>query len=174
MGLVLDSAATSILVHTFAEGLLSRLAHDLEIEATNVTGEADDASATVSVPIAGLRVVGAVKKDKVDPSVLSPSDRSDIETKVRGDVLAGAHVVTVAAELAGSRAKLTVSGARNGRAIVSCDVVMHREGDAVEARGRCDLSLKALGIAPVKGPLGAFRVSDRVEVVFRATFRPAG
>ena len=42
MTLTLDPARTSIVVHTFAQGLLSRLAHDLEIAAHDVTGSAED------------------------------------------------------------------------------------------------------------------------------------
>lgn len=175
--LVLDPAATSIALHTFAEGLFSRLAHDLEIAAEGVTGTATTSGeglgrASIDVPVAALRVVGAVKKGKVDPGVLSTNDRADIEGKIRSEVLAGSPSVHIEAELKGGRAQFTVVAARNGRATISCAVTTRRDGSAVEASGRCDVSLASLGIAPVKGPLGAFRLSDRVEIFFRATFRP--
>jgi hypothetical protein len=42
--------------------------------------------------------------------------------------------------------------------------------DQIKASGRATVSLDALGIPPVKGPLGAFRVDDAIEVVFDLAF----
>src|SRR6185295_2978151 len=153
----LDPARTSILVHTFAEGLLSRLAHDLEIEARGARGVTDAPdTGSIDVPVAELRVVGARKKNVVDPSALSASERADIEQKIRAEVLPGGEHVRVVVALEGARARLTVTTPVS-RA--------REEGNSGEivVSGQCDLSLKALGIAPVKGPMNAFRLSDRVE-----------
>jgi hypothetical protein len=47
-----------------------------------------------------------------------------------------------------------------------------REGGGAKVSGRCDISLKALGIHEVKGPLGAFKVSDTIEVVYSLSLIP--
>ena len=50
---------------------------------------------------------------------------------------------------------------------------LHADGEAMRAKGSFDLSLAAIGSDVVKGPLGAFRVKDRVRVSFDAVFVPA-
>lgn len=166
--LPVDPRRTSVHVRTFAEGLLSRLAHDLEIEAKEITGESADAELSrgrLELRVEGLRVVGAVKRGTVDAAVLSARDRSDIEEKIRSEVLPGASVV-VDAERNGSRARLTIR-TPTGRASVDVAVTVGSDG---VASGHCELSLRALGVAPVKGPLGAFRIADRIAVAFRIAF----
>ncbi len=164
----LDPARSRIAISTFAEGLFSALAHDLELVADNVTGEATDASAEVHVPVASIRVNGAVKRGKVDANVLSGSDRASIERQIRDEVLPGAEIVA-RGEHDGQRASIEVKAPR-GSSRVTCDVAITREGDATRAKGRVELSLASLGCPPVKGPMGAFRLSDRVRVDFDLVF----
>jgi hypothetical protein len=179
MHFVLDAASSSILIHTFAEGLFSRLAHDLEIAAHDVVGTADvttehSAAATtaaLTMPVAGLSVVGVVKNGKLDTSALSLRDRSDIEDKIKHGVLAGAANVAIVVSVSNESARIDLTTAHDQRSNVTCAVTTRVGKESAEARGRCDLSLRALGIAAVRGPLGAFRLSDRIEVVFHATFR---
>ena len=63
--LVLDPARSRVQIHTFAEGLLARLAHDLALLCVELSGAAsrgpDAASATtgtasIEVPLRGLQV----------------------------------------------------------------------------------------------------------------------
>jgi hypothetical protein len=69
---------------------------------------------------------------------------------------------------------VTVSlGGRSAR-VAHAVHVSAREGGGSLATGRVDLSLRALGIPEVKGPLGAFRVSDTVEVVYSIVVVPEG
>jgi hypothetical protein len=161
----LDPERTRVLLRTEAEGLLSALAHDLEIRAHDVTGSFEGTHGSVEVPVDGLRVVGAVKRGQVDPAVLTARDRGDIERRICEEVLTGGARVEVDVELAGDLVKLVVRAPRGTQA-VSCGV--RREGN--RARGECDLSLSALGVGSVRGPMGAFRVSDRVTVTFDAYF----
>lgn len=171
----LDAAATTVTLATFAEGRLARLAHDLELGARQLSGTAtrgETSRAEVEVGLDGLQVVGAVKKGRVDPRVLSAGDRADIERRVRDDVFGGARTLRVVAEVEGARARLTVS-TPSGSASVPVEAFTLAEGDggAVVASGECALSMQALHLRQVKGPLGAFQVSDRVTVRFRAVFR---
>lgn len=165
----LDPAKSSFVVHTFAAGLLARLAHDLELQAGGVTGALEEEGGLVRVrvraPVDGLRVVGAVKKGRVDPAVLSASDRVDIEKKLRTEVFAGRSELSIEGRLEGARATLQV---QCGTARVELPATATRVGD--EITGRCELSLKALGLRGVEGPMGAFKLADRVEVLFRTSF----
>jgi hypothetical protein len=178
----LDASRSRVTIHTFAEGLFSALAHDLEIDARDLDGEravavdGAPASAEVHVPVSSLRVVGAVKRGKVDAGALSASDRQSIERQIQGEVFrGGAEVIARGTLEGGRRAKITIT-APTGRAEVACDVDVVRGADGAppaSARGAFDLSLRSLGVAPVKGPLGAFKLSDRVRITFDLTFAGA-
>ncbi len=168
--LTLDATRTDVRIRTRAIGLLATLAHDLEIECRDASGTADrDAgTARVEVPVASMRVAGVVRGSRVDANVLSPHDRNEIERKIRGDVLA-ARSVTIDATLSGSTATLRVRAAA-GECKTTCSVDRAADGDSETIRGRCSLSLRALGVREVKGPMGAFKVDDTVQVEFRAVF----
>jgi hypothetical protein len=184
----LAAERSRIAVYTFAEGLLSALAHDLELVAGDVTGEANETAegtvAEVRVRVASLRATGVMKRGKLDVSVLSASDRDAIDRQVREDVLPGGDVVARATSGGqGSRVAIEVRSAR-GVDRVTCDLALTKEeGDddeggarravrAVRAKGRAEVSLSALGSPPVKGPMGAFRVKDRVRVELDLLFTP--
>jgi hypothetical protein len=164
----LDSTRSKIAVYTFAEGLLSRLAHDLEIAANDASGEAQGDTCTLHIPVRALAVVGAVKRGQVDRGVLSASDRESIERQIQGEVLRGAEI-TARGTREGGTARIAVT-APTGRAEVTCPIDVSTSEREARARGEVELSLRALGIAPVKGPMGAFRLADRVRVTFELTF----
>jgi hypothetical protein len=168
----LDPARSRVAVYTFAEGLLSALAHDLEIvaQAEGVSGEAADAgaSAELKIAVASLRVRGVMKRGKLDTGVLSAGDRATIEKQITSDVLPGAEVVA-RGTLEGTRASIEVVAPR-GTARVSCPVAITKDGGATRVKGEADVSTKALGAPPVKGPMGAFRVKDQVKVEFDLVF----
>ncbi len=167
-GRPLDAAKSSFLVHTFAQGLLARLAHDLELTAGGLTGtlvEGAGLHVTLRAPVDGLRVAGAVKKGRVDLTVLSASDRVDIDRKVRAEVFAGRSELSIEGWLEAGRARVAVTC---GAARLEVPATVTLAADVLS--GRCELSLRALGLHAIEGPLGAFRIADRVEVVFRAAF----
>jgi hypothetical protein len=174
--LIVDPGVSKLIIRTRAAGMLARLAHDLEIEAASLRGQAtrqgEDLSGELFVSVASLRVVGALRVDRVDPTILSAGDRAEIERRLREEVLGRAADVRVRGQRrAGDRAELTVE-LPSGRADVSAAVQVSAEGERVRVEGRVELSLKRLGVAEIKGPLGAFRVRDDVEVRFDLTLRP--
>jgi len=170
MGLTFDTAGSRVVVRTFAEGMLSRLAHDLEIEAGGAEGHVDDAGrAKVRFPVARLRVRGVVRSAKVDAEALSASDRADIERRI-AEAFEGVMHVEVEGELAGDRAKLRVTCGRRAQELEVPASVERGEGGRVRVKGKAKLSHKSLGLTPVRGPLGAFRVADGVEVTFDVVF----
>jgi hypothetical protein len=164
----LDAARSRLAIFTFAEGLFSALAHDLELVAGDLTGEATESTAELRVPVAAIRVSGAVKRGKTDASALSSSDRATIEAQIRHSVLPTAEIVA-SGTLEGGRADLVVKGPR-ATARVTSNVTVTRETGATRVNGGVEVSLAALGCAPVKGPMGAFRVSDRVRVEIDLVF----
>lgn len=158
----IDFAASQVMVRTKASGLLSRLAHDLEIAAERFSGEVERDGATWSAqlefPVRDLRVKGAVRGDRVEP--LSASDCAEIERRMRDDVLPVDNVkVNVSGNLEGGEARVRI-GKREQRVPFSITTSEQR------SHGRLALSLAALGVREIKGPLGAFKVSDAVEVRF--------
>ena len=174
--LVVERASSKLAVRTRASGMLARLAHDLELVASDFTGhatlEGDGFSAELVVPVASLSVVGTLHGERVDASALSPADRADIERKIREEVFPGTREMRVHAKgTSRDRAEVTVEVA-SGR--LSLPVALRVTEDAARTRvaGRVELSMKRLGLREVKGPLGAFRVRDEVEVSFEFTLRP--
>ena len=170
--LLVDTAASSITLRTRAEGLLARLAHDLEIAAPlfrgRVTLDGEAWTAEVGVAVASLRVVGVVHGTELDRAALSSSDRAQIEQKMRQDVFfGGVREVTANAQgtsRTGGEATIAI-GTRSQRVPLTLSLEAPPGGN-ITASGRFTLSLEKLGVKPIKGPLGAFRVKDAVEVLF--------
>lgn len=170
----LDPAKTKIRVRTFAEGLFSRLAHDLELDCAGVRGELERASgaatATLEVPLDRITVAGTLKSGRVDPAGLSPSDRADVLSKMRKDVFhATDGVVRVEARLdaSTSRARLRVIPPKGPSVETTVSITVT---DGAIASGQVELSLSALGSDVVRGPMNAFRIKDVVEVRFEVAF----
>lgn len=178
--LVLDAAKSRVRIQTFAEGLLARLAHNLELECGELSGTAarDGKTATVSfeAPLRGFSVAGVLGKDgRTDERGLSPAERRDALAKMQHDVFhAGADgVVRVEAHLDddAARVRIVPPNDRAVETVIRPDV--RAEGDAVRATGTFEISLAAIGSDVVKGPMNAFRVKDKVKVIFEVVFTPA-
>jgi hypothetical protein len=165
----IDLAASSITIRTRAKGLLSKLAHDLEIQADHFEGsvelDGDAWRAELAIPVSGLRVVGALKNDSVDHGVLSARDVADIARKIQREVLVGREIRVTVEGASRVRGRATVV-APGGRQTIDVDLDSRDEAGFIVASGLTALSLSALGVKEIKGPLGAFKVDDRVEVAF--------
>jgi len=182
--LVLDATRSRVRLHTFAEGLLARLAHDLELACGDLSGTASrtgdggasTGAATIEAPLRGITVSGVLGKDgRVDERGLSAGEKSDAVKKMQHDVFHDGHggVVRVEVHLDGASARIRVAPP-NGKAVEA--VVrpeVRAEGDAMRATGSFEVSLSALGSDAVKGPMNAFRVKDKVKVLFDVVFVPA-
>jgi hypothetical protein len=158
---VLSLDRCDIRIRTFAEGLFSKLAHDLELICRDVTAAVEGDTATFEVKVDRIAVAGAVKNGRVDPSVLSASYCEEIVAKMKREVFHNA----VAVEVTADRSKVIVK--MNGKTV---EKRLTTDGDT--AKGVLELSLRALGSDPVKGPMNAFRVKDRVEVHYDVAFKP--
>ena len=181
--LVLDATRSRVRLQTFAEGLLARLAHDLELACGDLTGTAsrDDGATTrgtasLEAPVRAIAIAGVLGKDgRVDEGGLSASEKNDAATKMQHDVFhaSPSSVVRVEAHLDGASARVRVVPP-NGKAVEAIvRTEVRTEGEGVRASGSFVLSLSALGSDVVKGPLNAFRVKDTVKVFFDVVFAPA-
>ena len=172
MPLVLDPKRTSVHAFTGTEGLFARFAHDLDIVARDIEGHADDhppASAHVRIRISGLHVVGVVKKGRTDEGALSKWERDQIMGRMATEVFRGTADITAEATMNGDEATIAVITA-TGRQFVRSKVTIARDPSSLTVKGECTLSLRTLGIGPLKGPMGAFTVADAVRIHFDATF----
>jgi hypothetical protein len=175
---LVDPEASKLTVRTHATGMLARLAHNLELEASTLRGRASVAeeafSAEIFVPVASLRVAGTLRGDRVHGAKLTASDRAEIERKLREEVLAGTVEVHAFGRGASrDRADITVEIA-SGKSTIPATLRVTEEASLLHVAGRVELSLKRLRVPEIKGPLGAFRVSDAVQVLFAFTLRPEG
>lgn len=177
MTYTIDSANSKFTIRTRATGMLARLAHDLEFVAADIRGQAvrndEGISGEIVVPVSGLRVVGQLHGDRLDPAGISPSDRLDIERKVREEVFQGAKEIHVRGRgTAWNHVDVTIVTTHG-----EMGIPISFRGSEVDGRvrisGRTEVSLSKLGVREIKGPLGAFKVKDAVEVLFDVILQPA-
>lgn len=176
--LTIDSANSKLTIRTRAAGLLARLAHDLEFTAADIRGQAvrndQGISGELIVPVSGLRVAGQLHGDRLDPAGTSHSDRLDIERKVREEVFHGATEIHVRGRgTAWNHVDVTVETPL-GRMSIPLSIRGSEADGRVRISGRTEVSLAKLGVREIKGPLGAFKVKDAVEVLFEIILHPAG
>jgi hypothetical protein len=176
--LALDPKKSRVRIHTFAEGLFARLAHDLELSCTRLEGTATrdgkSGTARIEAPLGSIAVAGVLKGDRVDDRSLSPGDRYEILERMQDSVF---HVkgdardvrVVVEATFDGETARVKLKPPRGPAYETTVKVSVTDD----RASGSFELSLSAIGSDPVKGPMGAFRMKDRVVVVFDVAFAPA-
>jgi hypothetical protein len=183
MQLSLDSARSVVRVHTSADGLLARLAHDLELLCGGITGAAvrgagDVTKVSLEIPIDSVSVAGVRKKDgTLDERALRPDEQRDLLVKMKADVfhVGSGAVVRVEAdyEAAGEVRVRIVPPRHAGHPItVTRPRVSEQADGSVSAEGKFEISLAKLGSNVVKGPMGAFRVSDLVTLLYALVFVP--
>lgn len=152
----------TIQVFTFKEGLLSRVAHDLQFHLERWEVTVEDGQVTGRFRPADLRLDGAVKNGRVDPGALKPKDRAQIERNVIEVLKAGQYSeIGFRGTLEGDtlRGELTMTGRA---APIECRVTPADGG----YRGRVELKPTRWGIPPYKALMGAIKLQDRVEVAF--------
>lgn len=168
-----DATTADCRVFTFKEGLLSAVAHDLEIAVTAFTITIDETAWRLDARFdaTSLRVVGAVRSGVVDPNALSESDKRTIEGNIVRDVLAaGRHPeIRFASEGATARGdELAIAGtlALHGRT-QPVEATARRE--AASWKSELRLHQPDFGIRPYSAMLGTLRV--QADVLVRVTVR---
>lgn len=151
-------------VFTFKDGLLARLAHDLQIRATDWEIAVDGDAVRGRFGLAGLRVDGAVERGRVADGVLSTADRAKIERTMADDVLLMRRHpdATFAGVLDRETRRVTGKLTLHGRAIEIGPLVLREDGDRIV--GEVTLVPSKWGIAPYRALAGALKLQDRVIV----------
>jgi hypothetical protein len=166
-------AESHVTIETAARGLLAAAAHDLRIEAPIASGESEDGQrCTARFSVASMRVGQSRRHGTAEWHDPAPKDASDIEERIRTEVFERLGEVVVEARTASAeagRATVTVRAARSQT--VEVPVRIERGGETTTVRGRCELSLAALGTGKVRVPLGAIKLEDAVAVTFEVVLR---
>lgn len=162
----LDPARSKVIIRTRAKGLLSALAHDLELTGTiaraSATREGDRWDAELAVRPDAIKVVGPIRGGKVAPGGMSKLEVDMCEKRLVSEVFGGVGEIVVRATGTPSDARVEITAKQPAPAKMKLTLRDEGEATLVDARGT--VSMKALGLAEVKGPLGAFTVKDDVEL----------
>lgn len=162
----MNAARDHIRILTFKQGLLSRLAHDLQIECIGFEIGLHDGKLRARFDLAALRVQGAVVRGQVDPGALTAADRAKIERTMQDDVLQISRFpeARFEGEVSASEHAATISGALtlHGRTReLPRFVVQLRDGRCVAS---VSFAPSDWGIAPYRALGGALKLQDRVTV----------
>jgi polyisoprenoid-binding protein YceI len=154
-------------VFTYKEGLLSRVAHDLELRG-QATGKLEGDRLRASVELADLRVEGAVVEGRLDHRVLDSGDRTKIEDTMRREILDVRRHPRAEFEAAlrvvdGDTREAVGTLSLAGRSREVRLLARREQGRFV---GRLVLVPSRWGIAPYRALAGALRLADRVEVAY--------
>lgn len=160
--------ADLVRIFTFKEGLLSRVAHDLQlhVEPRGVSVVRTGERVAAEIDPAAIVVVGAVRDSRVDHAALSDRDRGKIVDNIQREILdvrrnpkilfsgtvveRAGHILDVRGELdlVGVMQPLSFSATREDRRI----------------RARVTLRPSDWGIRPYKALAGAIRLQDWLVV----------
>ena len=153
-------------IFTFKDGLLSKIAHDLQISAPEFRVTVEGEALHAEVALNTLVVDGAVKAGRLCPDTLSAKDKREILQNLARDVLELSRY---------PRARFEGAAAEQGDGSLSVSGALELHGQRrplcfglqrVDERlcGRFSLRPSAWGIKPFKALMGALKVQDRVDV----------
>lgn len=153
-----------IFLYTYKEGLLSSVAHDLEIQLKEFSVQFNGGDVAAKFQMDSLMVVGAMQDGRPQPRALSSKDKSKIERTIRNEVLLTRRFAT--SELSGNivdgviEATLTMVG----KSAAIRGEVQSRNGVAT---GVVEIQPSDWGIQPYTALFGALRLKDRVRIEFQ-------
>lgn len=152
-------------VYTFKQGLLSRIAHDLKVKATAVQWAYEPSTQqwTLKVPSDGLRVECAMQAGVEAASVLSASDKAQIEKNIRQEVLESNRFPVI--EFTGREEPGgIVSGVLRLHGVQKeCRIPFRTQNGLAIAEW--ELDQRDFGIKPYTAMMGALKVAPAVKVV---------
>lgn len=163
-----DERSATCRLFTEKEGLLSAVAHDLELSVTRFSIEREGEQAVrASFDARSLRVLHALRSGVAAPSLLSAADLRKIEDNIVNDVLEARRFP----EISLVSRRVTRS---SGGYVIEGDLTLHgktralrinvvREGQKLVAEHT--LSQPDYGIRPYSAMLGALRIKPDVRVV---------
>ncbi len=160
--------AGEVKVYTYKAGLLSRIAHDLQITVSGWTMELDGGQMVARFDAGSLKVDGAVKRGRLDPRGLKDKDIRTIEGTIRDEILQSGRnpAVVFEAEVSGSDKMPIFTGTLSLRGQSRPVKVQGRE-----TAGRLEIDTEIMpsqwGIRPYEALMGAIKLQDRVRIRVR-------
>lgn len=171
---VFDASNSKVRVFTYKDGLLSKIAHDLEIDVQRFSIRVDldgDAVQNISARFetGSLTVLHAVTRN--GPQAVSEGDKQTIRRNIEKDVLESVRfpeAVFVSRNVTERADNFQISGTLtlHGQAR-DVDVRVARLG--ARLRAEVDLHQPNWGIKPYSAMMGTLRVQPRVRVVVETT-----
>ncbi len=161
-----DQNSAKCRVFTFKEGLLSKIAHDLELDVTSFRVDVDGGQVRAEVDATSLRVLHALKDGAPNASALSDDDKRKIEGQIAEDVLhAKEHptITFVSEALSESGSGHTVSGSLTLNGVtkpLSATSSVSNGEEVVEVT----LNQPTWDITPFKAMMGTLKVQADVKV----------
>ena len=151
---------TELLVFTFKEGLLSRVAHDLKlaVEEVRLSLEADRIEVWMAAD--SLRVRCAMKNGREDHRALSASNRREIETIISEQILHTRRHPTI--HYSGVIQEDSVVGTLTLCGVSQSVVLPWRAG-----HGEITLDQRRFGIMPYRAMMGALKLKPELKVAWR-------
>ena len=153
-----------IFVYTYKEGLLSSVAHDLELQLQDFSVMFNGGDVTAKFGMGSLKVVGAMANGRPQPSALSAKDKAKIEDTMKRQVLSTRRFSE--GELNGRVIDGVLEGTLTlvGRTAPIRGEVLSHNG---VAKGVVELKPTDWGIKPYTALFGALRLQDRVRIEFQ-------
>ena len=152
-----------IRIFTFKEGLLSSVAHDLELELSDFSVQFNGGDVRAVFNLLSVSVLGAVVNRRLSTNTLSKSDREKIERTINREVLSTARHPK--AELSGElRDGLFRGTLRLNGQTANVDGPVQTEN--ARASGHVEMKPSQWGIKPYSALFGALRLQDRVRIEF--------
>lgn len=159
------------LIYTYKEGLLSAIAHDLELEVGRFTIEIDESTRAIQATFAAdsIKVNHPMKGGRPNPSLLGPAYYPRIEANMRTDVLEVARYKTIRFESTRvdvNGDEVTIEGALelhgNTKTVA---LTGKKRGDAWEAE--VELHQPDFGIRVYSAMMGTLKIKPTVTVRLR-------
>ena len=164
-----DASNSEIFVYSFKDGLLSKIAHDLKIQASSFSIEMDTEANTLnaSVDALSLKVLCCMKRGVPAPNTLSASDKKKIEVNLLKNVLNTKRfpkISFVSSSIQPESDGFSIQGelSLHGRTR-SVRVRATRQGHLLVAE--LTLHQPDYGIKPFKAMMGTLKVKPDVKVV---------
>ena len=150
-------------IFTFKDGLLSRVAHDLQLRLERFEVSVNEEMVVGTFWPDSLEILGPVKRGKLDPGGLKKRDRADIKKNIQKDILHTRDhpVVKLEAKRLGNRLQGTLALRGRPRPITIETQVRNQRME-----GEIELRPSLWGIPPFKALMGAIKLQDRVLVRF--------
>lgn len=162
---VLEAARSKVRVYSYKAGILAKLAHDLVMEAQDISGEilleGGRGELTMDIGADSLKVIS---------DNISADDKLEVAANIRKKVLKTARYPTItvasSATFAVGRSQQRVAltlASKRGHESVSVEVT-EEEPDTLRVRARFPIQQTHYGIKPFTAMLGALKIKDEIDL----------